>query len=130
MTADELPLLVHWERTLGDLLDRTQKLPRSVRFTFTNRIDNLALDVMERLVEARYASGGRKRSLLREADSALTRLRILLRLCRDRRYLDRGGHEHVVRELDEAGRMLGGWQRDLARRRSAPAAARPSPARA
>jgi hypothetical protein len=109
MTADDLPLLVLWERTLGDLLDRTQKFPRSVRFTFSNRIDNLALDVMERLVEARYASGRRKTALLREADSAMTRLRILLRLCRDRRYLDRGGFEHVVRNLDEAGRMLGGW---------------------
>ena len=116
MTADELPLLVHWERTLNDLLDRTQKFPRSVRFTFTTRIDNLGLDVMERLVEARYASGHRKRTLLRDADSALTRLRILLRLCRDRRHLDRGGFEHVVRNLDEAGRMLGGWQKDLAQR--------------
>jgi hypothetical protein len=112
MTTDDLPLIVHWERTLGDLLDRTQKFPRSVRFTFSNRIDNLALDVMERLVEARYASGRRKTELLREADSAMTRLRILLRLCRDRRHLDRGGFEHVVRNLDEAGRMLGGWLKD------------------
>ena len=116
MPPEDLPLLVHWERTLGDLLDRTQKFPKSVRFTFTTRIDNLALDVMERLVEARYAQAGRKKALLREADSALTRLRVLLRLCRDRRYLDRGGFEHVVRNLDEAGRMLGGWTRDLDRR--------------
>ena len=114
--TDELPLLLHWERTLGDLLDRTQKFPKSVRFTFSTRIDNLALDVMERLVEARYASGHDKRKLLRGADSALTRLRILLRLCRDRRHLDRGGFEHAMRNLDEAGRMLGGWIRDLDRR--------------
>jgi len=116
MTGDDLPLLVHWERTLSDLLDRTQKFPRSVRFTFTTRIDNLALDVMERLVEARYANGSRKRALLREADSALTRLRILLRLCRERRYLDRGGFEHVVRDLDETGRMVGGWRKELSGR--------------
>ena len=116
MPPDELPLLVHWERTLGDLLDRTQKFPKSVRFTFTTRIDNLALDMMERLVEARYTTGHDKRKLLRDADSALTRLRILLRLCRDRRHLDRGGFEHAMRNLDEAGRMLGGWIRDLDRR--------------
>ncbi len=116
MPPDDLPLLVHWERTLGDLLDRTQKFPKSIRFTFTTRIDNLALDVMERLVEARYATAGSKKAFLREADSALTRLRILLRLCRDRRYLDRGGFEHAVRNLDEAGQMLGGWMQDLDRR--------------
>ena len=114
--SDELPLLVLWERTLNDLLDRTQKFPRSVRFTFTTRIDNLGLDVMERLVEARYASGKDKAEHLRDADSALTRLRILLRLCRDRAYLDRRGFEHVARNLDEAGRMIGGWRSDLASR--------------
>ena len=35
------------ERTLGDLLDRTQKFPKHVRFTFSSRIDNMALDIYE-----------------------------------------------------------------------------------
>jgi hypothetical protein len=116
MPAEELPLIVHWERVVLDLMDRTQKLPKSVRFTFANRIDNLALDVMERLIEARYASPRHTQRLLREADGGLARLRILLRLCRQRGLLDRGGFEHAVRELDEAGQMLGGWRAALRRR--------------
>ena len=44
---DEPALLVHWEKTLGDLLDRTAGFPKSVRFTFAARVDGLALDVME-----------------------------------------------------------------------------------
>ena len=112
----EIPLFIHWERTLDDLLDRTIKFPRSVRFTFSTRIDNLALDVMERIVDARFASGGRKIAFLAEIDRLLARLRILLRLSHARRYLDSGGYEHVMRNLDEAGRMVGGWKKERGRR--------------
>ena len=47
-------LVVHWERSLGDLLDRTASFPKSVRFTFASRIDGLALDILEALVRARW----------------------------------------------------------------------------
>jgi len=112
----EIPLFILWERTLDDILDRTIKFPRFVRFTFSTRIDNLGLDVMERVVDARFASGGRKNALLAEIDRLLARLRILLRLCHARNYLDSGGYEHVMRNLDEAGRMVGGWRKERSRR--------------
>ncbi len=114
--ADELPLFEHWYKALGDLLDRTAKLPRSVRFTFASRVDNLALDVLEAIVEARFAAAGRKRALLRDADVKLAKLRVLLRLCHDRRLLSHRGYEHVMRNIDEAGRMVGGWRRQVAGR--------------
>jgi hypothetical protein len=113
MMRDEPALLVHWEHTLHDLLDRTCKFPKVVRFTFSTRIDNLALDIVEKLALARYARPGEQRALLAEADGALARLRVLVRLSFERRYLERGGFEHVVRNLDEAGRMLGGWRKAL-----------------
>jgi len=97
------------EATLDDLLDRTPKFPKAVRFTFSTRIDNLALDVHERLVAARCAPAGVKREAMRYADLSLARLRVLLRLVHKRRYLDHRGYRHVSERLDEAGRMLGGW---------------------
>lgn len=109
----EPALLVLWERIVGDLLDRTAKFPKSVRFTFAGRIDGLALDFLERIAEARWAPTARKRVLVAEADLLLVRLHVLLRLAHDRRYLDTGGFEHVVRGVDEAGRMLGGWRKHL-----------------
>ena len=112
----ELPLFVHWERTLNDLLDRTMKFPKAVRFTFSTRIDNCALDVMERVVAARYARQRETGDHLEAIDRDLARLRILLRLCHSRRYLDPGGYEHVMRNIDEAGRMVGGWRKERTRR--------------
>ena len=114
--GEELPLFVHWEKVLGDLLDRTAKFPKHARFTFTTRVDNLALDVLEAVVEARFAGAGRKGAVLREADVKLAKLRILLRLCHARRYLAGRGYEHLMRGIDEAGRMVGGWRRQQAER--------------
>lgn len=107
----EAPALVsHWERVIGELLDRTARFPKVVRFTFAARIENLALDVLEELVEARYASGREKQEALRRADARLARLRVMVRLAHARRYLDHRGYEQVSRQVDEAGRMLGGWR--------------------
>lgn len=111
---DESVLVVRWQQVVGDLLDRTARFPKVVRFTFAARIDNLALDILEELVEARYASGGAKQAALRRADGRLARLRVLVRLAHDWRYLDHRGYEHVSGGLDEAGRMLGGWRKDRA----------------
>ncbi len=109
---DEAPvLLVHWERTLGDLLDRSAGFPRAARFTFASRVDGLALDILEGLVRARWAERAEKVSLLAKVDADLAVLRTLVRLCFERRLLARAGLEQVMRNLDEAGRMLGGWRR-------------------
>ena len=112
MSPDVPVILVLWERVLGQLLDRTQRFPKSVRFTFSSRIDNLGLDLLEQLVQARWAPPAGKAAHLLEADLCLARLRVLLRLSHQRRYLDSRGYEHLARELDAVGRQLGSWRGD------------------
>jgi hypothetical protein len=109
MPPDVPAALVRWERVLGDLLDRTQRFPKAARFTFAARVDGLALDVLDSLVQARWTPPIEKAAHLRAADLGVARLRVLLRLCHARRLLDTRGWEHMSRELDEVGRMLGGW---------------------
>lgn len=109
--TSEPPLLVLWYDLVKWILQKTEKFPKRVRFTLSNRIDNLALDIMERLTQARYARS--KRSLLEEVSARLDRLRLLFRLCHDLGHLDHGAYRHVSENLDEAGRMLGGWLKSL-----------------
>ncbi len=116
MPPDAPVILVLWERVLGELLDRTQRFPKAARFTFASRIDNLGLDLLEHLVQARWAPPARKAEHLREADLCLARLRVLLRLSHQRRLLDTRGYEHLARELDSVGRQLGGWSADAEQR--------------
>jgi hypothetical protein len=109
VTSIELPLFVHWEKTLGDILSRTEKFPKRVRFTLSSRIDNLTLDILEKIIEARYIKD--KSAALAQASISLEKLRVFLRISHEERHLDNKGFEHVARNIDEAGRMLGGWIR-------------------
>lgn len=105
--AEELPIFVRWLEFLAWLLPATEKFPKRVRFTFADRINNLALDIVEDLVEARYSRD--KQSLLKRVNLRLEKLRVLLRLCHQLQYLPHQGYEHAARELNQVGRMLGGW---------------------
>lgn len=111
MKATVPTLYLRWEAVVGAVLDRTIGFPKTVRFTFAQRIDNLALDVLEDIVEARYATKARTQVFLQSANGKLARLRALLRLAHARRFLDSTSFAHLSRELDESGRMLGGWLR-------------------
>lgn len=104
---EDLPVFVRWTEFVGWLLPTTEKFPKKVRFTFSNRIDNLALDVVEELVEARYSRN--KGEILKRINLKLERLRVLLRICHDLQYLPHRSYEFAVRSLDDVGRMVGGW---------------------
>jgi len=106
---DDLPIFVKWMAFLAWLLPTTEKFPHKVRFTFANRIDNLALDVVEDMVEARYAR--EKRHILARANLRLEKLRVLLRLCHESHYLPHGSYEYAMRAINEVGSVLGGWRR-------------------
>ena len=62
---------------MGWTLDRTADIPKSQRFTFGQRLDNLALDTLQATVKAisrlseagRMANGWRQQSRRRSADA-------------------------------------------------------------
>ena len=62
----EPQLFVLWYDFSKWLLDKTEKFPKKVRFSFSNRIDNLALDIIEGIIEARYSRN--KKDILRRID--------------------------------------------------------------
>ena len=114
MSKQELILFNHWYDFVKWLFDRTEKFPKSVRHTLTNRMENLALDVQSGIMEARYTT--KKESILRRADLKKDELQILLRLSHDRGYLSRKSYEHASELVHEAGRMLGGWRKQQQRK--------------
>ncbi len=107
MGHDDLKVFVRWRRFLAWLLSATEKFPKRVRFTFSSRLGNLALDILERLVEAAYTSN--KTTLLRRVNLDIEKMRVLLRISHEQRYLGDRGYEHAVKELYEIGRMVGAW---------------------
>ena len=63
MPPETPTLLVYWESVIGDLMARTGRFPRTLRHSLAGRIDNLALDVLEAIIEARFVRSARAERL-------------------------------------------------------------------
>jgi len=112
----DFPLFTKTYDIAGWIMDRTQKFPKSTRFTFGQRIDNLVLDVLEAVVDACYSK--RSSAVMHEANRKLSRLRILLRMSADRRYLSLRQYHFAGEKIDEIGRMIGGWLKRIGRKKT------------
>ena len=62
------------------LIPAVEKFPRSQKFLLGDRIQNAALDVLERLIEATYTR--QRDALLAQANTGIEKLRFLARLAR------------------------------------------------
>ncbi len=111
----ELLVLARWEETATWLFAHTSRWPRSARFPLANRVQEIALEVAERMVVARYEPRSRP-ALLREANLLLERLRLVLRVAAGAGIMPRRGFESAMRSVDETGRMLHGWRRAIGER--------------
>ena len=105
----DLPVFVEWMDFVHWLLNTTSKFPKKVRFTLTTRIDNFALDVVENLVEARYTKN--KLPFLKAINIQLEKLRILLRICHQERYLSTHAYELASKKINTVGQMIGNWSK-------------------
>lgn len=101
-----------WMTTTKWLLERTQRFPQHLRHTLTQRVDNLAIEILEDLTTAAWSKD--KQTPLARADDRLNRLRVILRLCHETQVLSHGHYEEAAKMLGEAGRQLGGWRQSVA----------------
>lgn len=104
----DTPVLVAYYDILGWILDRIEKFPKNQRFVFGQRLANHAVDVLELIVSAIYNKRER-RALLKNANLKLQTVRILIRLCCDRKMVSTRQYMHAAEKLTEVGAMLGGW---------------------
>lgn len=91
------------------LLPKMERFPRPFRSTVTQRMMDAALDFQEALFEAKSQGGSTRQKHLRQADAALNRLRLYLRLAHRWHWLSNGQYQHVSSIVAQLGRLLGGW---------------------
>jgi hypothetical protein len=92
---------------LNWLMPTVARFPREQRFLLGDRIQATALDVLEALIEATYTRD--RRGHLARANLGLEKLRFFFRLAHEQRHLDERRYEHAARQIDEVGRLVGGW---------------------
>jgi len=106
---EDLPIFVKWMDFLKWLLHATDKFPKKSRYVFVNRLNAIALEIAESLVDARYSA--KKGVILNEINLKLEKIRILLRISYESRLLPHEAYKHAMYALNEIGKMLGGWIR-------------------
>lgn len=106
-TPNQYPLFEHWYKTMNWLLDRCERMPKHLRFTVSGRMVSMCTDIAELLLEAIYSK--EKTAKLLAVNLQLEKLRLYCRLCKDRSYLTLTQYEYISREINEAGKMCGGW---------------------
>jgi hypothetical protein len=89
------------------LIPAVEKFPKSQKFLLGDRMQTLALDVHESLIEATYSKSPVVHLLA--CNLRLEKLRFLFRLAMDLHYLDLGRYEFSARAIDDIGRLVGGW---------------------
>jgi len=107
--AEELVLLTRLFDLLAWLLPKAERFPRVHRLTVTQRLMNAALDCQEAVFAAQSRRGARRHEALQDADAALNRLRLYLRLAHRWGWLNDGQYAHVSAQVAEVGKLLGGW---------------------
>jgi len=103
----DLPIFIKWLDFLKWLLVTTDQFPKKARFTFSERLNQLSLCIVEDLVEARYSRD--KKQTLKQINLNLEKLRVLLRICFELKFLSTSAYEQAMSRLQEIGKMLGGW---------------------
>jgi hypothetical protein len=87
----------------------TGKFPRNHRFVLGERLERRLYELLETLIQAKYSR--ERAGLLKEANLAIEILRFQMRLAKDLQCLPTASYGHAIRQLDEIGRMVGGWAR-------------------
>ena len=103
------PIYTRYYDLLGWILDRTAKFPKNMRFGLVQKIEMIALSLLEHFIEAIYRRDREK--LYETVNLEIEKLRVFLRLSHDRGVLGASQLRYAVNELDEIGRMWHGWIR-------------------
>ena len=112
----ESPIFIKSFETLEWVLSHTSKFPKHQRFVMAKRIEEAALSFHDNLIWASKTQ--RKTGALADADFHLERLKVYNRLAMKLKLSSFAQYEYLAKQLEELGKLLGGWQRSL--KRSAP----------
>ena len=91
------------------LYPTVNKFPKSQRFVLGQRIENIILKLLEGIIEANQETA--KLPYLKKISVELDKLRILIRLSKDLKFISIRQYVFASEKVNEIGKMLGGWMK-------------------
>jgi hypothetical protein len=94
--------------------DHLVKVNRVDRYTIGSKIDDIFLSLLEIIFRATFAHDKfEKLSLVSQAIGKADLLKFILQIGWEHKVLDHTTYGKLIILLDEVGRMLGGWKKNL-----------------
>lgn len=102
--------MVHRVYEFYKLLHSYIKLfPKTDKYSLGARLENFTLDTLELALRAAYAPKVNRSIHLEKLDAKVQVLKTLVRLAHEVRALDDGKYLALQEQLQEMGKMVGGW---------------------
>ncbi len=93
------------------LIPELSKYPRDQKFLLGDRIQTLALDILDDFIVAYYSK--QKLERLRQANLKLERLRYLIRLSHDLKLISNKKYGILAGKINEIGGTTGNWIKSI-----------------
>ena len=109
-------------RLLDEILDITPTYPKAYKFTFCNKMCDLAIALIEDIAAA-YMNRDRETRIqhLVNFQTRFETLKTLIRISGERKWIKgKGRHAHIVELMDEIGKQSSAWKNSLIKLGSKP----------
>ncbi len=91
------------------LYPTVNKFPKSQRFVLGQQIENTVLEILKGIIQANQESN--KLLYLKQISVDLDKLRILIRLSKDLKFISIRQYQFAAEKINEIGKILGGWMK-------------------
>ena len=108
-----LPILERLKSTYALWYGYLNILPKTHRYSLGQKVDTLLVETIEAVATAAFLSKEEKLPYVRYATRKLDTLKILLLILWENQSLENKKYLALSENLNEIGRMLGGWQGQL-----------------
>jgi len=113
-----LPVLEKIKRAYIIWHEYHNTLPKTQRYSLGNRIDKIFIELIEAISTAIFLAKEEKLPYVRLSIRKSDTLKILIMILWETKSLDNNKYVTLSIPLDEAGKMLGGWNGQLAKQNS------------
>ncbi|MCX6720659.1 MAG: four helix bundle protein [Candidatus Staskawiczbacteria bacterium] len=105
----DIPIFKKTYELYKEFYSLRNSIARQDRYTIWQRCENLILDILENILWASQLFKIEKLPVLEKVSLRLNFLRVFFRLCKEIKVLDNKKYCLLQEDVDEIGRMLGGW---------------------
>ncbi len=109
MNELDIPIFKKSYNLYKEFYELRLSVPKQDRYTLWQKCENLLIEIIEGILLASQQSKSEKLPALEKTSVKLNFLRVCIRLMKDIKAIDTKKYIVIEANLDEIGRMLGGW---------------------